>query len=55
MSRRGTVWSLETERRRIKEGRGSGEGSDYKPWITTFHPKARYAEQEDRRQEESTT
>ena len=35
MSRRGTVWSLETERRRIKEGRGSGEGSDYKPWITT--------------------
>lgn len=35
MSKRGTVWSLETERRRVKEGRGSGEGPDYKPWITT--------------------
>ena len=35
MGRRGTAWSLEKERRRIKEGRGTGEGADYKPWITT--------------------
>jgi hypothetical protein len=35
MGRRGTAWSLEKERRRIKEGRGTGEGAGYKPWITT--------------------
>jgi hypothetical protein len=35
MGRRTTRWSEKVELRRLKEGRGSGEGADYRPWITT--------------------
>ena len=34
MGKRRAKWSSELYHKRIKEGRGQGEGKDYKPWIT---------------------
>jgi len=34
MTKRDLDWTLEKYNRFIKEGRGKGEGSDYKPWLT---------------------
>lgn len=34
MSKRNTNWNEDKLNRWIKEGRGQGEGKDYKPWIT---------------------
>ena len=33
MSKRRSVWNESVYRKRLAEGRGQGEGSDYKPWI----------------------
>lgn len=33
MAKRATRWSEEKFKRYIKEGRGQGEGKDYKPWL----------------------
>ena len=35
MGSRKSHWSEKVEMRRLREGRGSGDGKDYKPWITT--------------------
>lgn len=35
MSKRNLEWNQEKYERYIKEGRGKGVGSDYKPWLTT--------------------
>ena len=34
MARRNADWNEDKLSRWIKEGRGQGEGRDYKPWIT---------------------
>lgn len=34
MAKHRTTWTSRTYHRRIEEGRGSGTGKDYKPWIT---------------------
>ena len=34
VSKRNTNWNEDKLNRWIKEGRGQGEGKDYKPWIT---------------------
>ncbi len=34
MGKHRVPWTAETYHRRIKEGRGRGEGKDYKPWLT---------------------
>ena len=34
MGKHRVPWTAEVYRRRIKEGRGQGEGKDYKPWLT---------------------
>lgn len=33
MARRNREWTEATKEKRLKEGRGQGEGKDYKPWI----------------------
>ena len=35
MGKRNTKWSYNTLTRFHREGRGTGDGADYKPWITT--------------------
>ena len=35
MGRRKSRWSQSVQMRRLKEGRGIGEGAEYKPYITT--------------------
>ena len=34
MAKPRTKWSESTYERYLKEGRGQGEGADYKPWLT---------------------
>lgn len=34
MAKYNTEWTEEKYKRFIKEGRGQGEGTDYKPWLT---------------------